>query len=80
MSLSYVLGDDDDLRRRLMVKIGAPLTALSSVPVTAGAVNNHTAETPDSDELEQITSSVYWAAQASSAMRVSGSKGETGAF
>lgn len=56
MNLSYALGDDADLRRRLLLKIGAPPTALT-------ASGNHTAETPQAVELRRITSEVYQAAR-----------------
>jgi len=67
MSLSYALGDDADLRRRLMVKIGAPLVA--------AAQNNHTAETPMAAEVERITSDIYRAAQDKSASSATGESG-----
>ena len=38
MSLSYALGDDADLRRRLLVKIGAPLT-VTGITASASAAS-----------------------------------------
>ena len=71
MNLSYALGDDANLRHRLMIKIGVPLTASAAVG------NNHTPETPSPDALERITSDIYRAAQGSDASRATG---ETGAL
>lgn len=79
MSLSYALGDDADLRRRLMVKIGVPRTARELAPITASA-NNHTAETPDADVLQRLTSDIYRVAQGDSAAKAPSVKGETGAL
>ena len=70
MSLSYALGDDSDLRRRLMVKIGAPLVA--SI--------NHTAETPEAIALKRITSDIYRAAQDSNRSNASRATGDAGAL
>lgn len=73
MRLSYALGDDVDLRRRLLIKIGAPLSTHEPQGVTAGA-KNHTAETRSWEALQRLTSDIYRAAQAPRA------EGETGAF
>ena len=78
MSLSYALGDDADLRRRLLVKIGAPRALVAVTAITASA-NNHTLETPDSAVLYRITSDIYNAAQRSGVQTPS-VKGETGAL
>ena len=78
MSLSYALGDDADLRRRLLIKIGAPRTVVTETPITASG-NNHTVETPDSAVLRRITSDIYDVAQRSG-VKASSVKGETGAL
>ena len=70
MNLSFALGEDVDLRRRLMIKIGTPLTA----------AGNHTSETASPEAIDRITLEVYRAAQGSKAASVSRATGDAGAL
>lgn len=71
MSLSYTLAESDDLRRRLLVRIGAPLTHVE--PLVAAA-NSLVTETPQGDAFGRIASGVYETAQRG------GTTGDSGAL
>lgn len=71
MSLSYTLAESDDLRRRMLVRIGAPLTHSESVVAAAEPLVTETAQ---ADAFGRITSGVYEVAQCG------GTTGDSGAL